>query len=1152
MGYYDRMSIVGCELEAERAATLKAGLNSFGDVAFHGDAFRLSALEPRDRQATVLYLNPPYDHDAEYQRLEHRFLLRFAEHLHPGCGHLLFLVPHYALAPSAEFLARNFLDIRAWRLPEPEFGSFKQVLLVGRRARRPLSSPSFAPVVLSWAEDPSSLPVLPDSCPEPYLIRSDDDAPFSLSYELAPRDLTAAVAAFRPWKGQPLGTDRSARELLGLRYQTAMPVKPFHIALALSSGFFNGRELLPNDPRHPRLLAKGVFERKLVPISERYDSEGDFVGTIEIERPSLVLTVLNLDDLSFHRLQAGTVPAGGDDVSGWNAADLIVNYDESLGRLLRDQFPALHDPHRKDHRIALPRLNRKPYSAQADAVQAALKLLATGHSPIVDSQVGTGKTTMALMIAAALMPEHHATTMSELRRMGLPDQIRQVERFLVVCPPHLLKTWTDEATAVLPGLAVQVIESPRDLRRPAQLFLLSREAAKLGHAFVGVEGRCPRCGAPLESDGATNASWRLRCKAARSRPVNRAARLAEHLATLLAPSCPDDPLISDLLRAEAVRHRLTRPGRPLAAERLVDFHDHFLQEIAALYRDNLDVEQQAALLPIAKQLFRLDAALDTRSRALPVLEDLLGTIPSSSPEASASPSVFGPKSWILSVHKRLKERPAQSQPLSERERIRELQAVLEVLHSVALWEKAGPCGEPLYQAVPRPRRYPLAKLIQRRHAEDFQLVIVDEIHEANNDGSAQSQAIHRLTGLPGVPTIALTGSLMGGYASSLFTNFVNLSHSFRAEFGRSDRAAFVARYGFRKVFVAAADDPSAETRRGSHSDRRIGTRPTLISEAPGVMPSFIIKHLLPVGVIVHKADLDVELPPMTEVSLPVVCPADDTTARDLLAEYERLQDELLARIRRERFDPQRSGRLLGALVEMPSYLDRATDDLPPFEIRYPEHLGGEIIAVGSSFPSSWKTPKETILLDSVREHLRLGCKVMVLLRHTGTPELPNRLLQLLREITPKVAWLDAKKVPPARREIWINENVLAKGVQVFLVNPVAVRTGLNNLVSFSAAVHYELDLSAYTHRQVNGRLHRIGQTRPVTIETLFYARTAQEIMFDLVAKKVSTSLQVDGLDPRSALEAAGASAEESGSLSTALSLGQAIYRSLSGRPRLAA
>ena len=189
MGYYDRMSIVGCELEAERAATLKAGLNSFGDVAFHGDAFRLSALEPRDRQATVLYLNPPYDHDAEYRRLEHRFLLRFAEHLHPGCGLLLFLVPHYALAPSAEFLARNFLDIRAWRLPEPEFWSFKQVLLVGRRARRPLTSshPSWRGPFSRWAAGSLLPPGSSRPVPGPLRVnRSDDDAPFSLCLRARP------------------------------------------------------------------------------------------------------------------------------------------------------------------------------------------------------------------------------------------------------------------------------------------------------------------------------------------------------------------------------------------------------------------------------------------------------------------------------------------------------------------------------------------------------------------------------------------------------------------------------------------------------------------------------------------------------------------------------------------------------------------------------------------------------------------------------------------------------------------------------------------------------------------------------------------------------------------------------------------------------
>ena len=38
------------------------------------------------------------------------------------------------------------------------------------------------------------------------------------------------------------------------------------------------------------------------------------------------------------------------------------------------------------------------------------------------------------------------------------------------------------------------------------------------------------------------------------------------------------------------------------------------------------------------------------------------------------------------------------------------------------------------------------------------------------DGSAQQKAARRLVQLPRVPVIALTGSLMGGYASSLFAN----------------------------------------------------------------------------------------------------------------------------------------------------------------------------------------------------------------------------------------------------------------------------------------------------------------------------------------------------------------------------------------------
>jgi hypothetical protein len=392
-----QIAIHACELEAERATTLGRDFDFYVDRVHHGDAFRLASFAPKEKGATVLYLNPPYDHDAEYGRLEHRFLLRFSQHLHPGAGFLFYLVPYYALESSADFLAQSFLDIRAWRLPDPEFQVFRQVLLVGRRAAKPLVSASFARTLREWASNVESLPVLPERCPDPYLVER--EAAYLVDYALAPLDITAALEGYRAWKDAPVGTSFSARSLLGARFETAMPPKPVHIALALSSGMFNGHRLEPNDPdRHPPLLAKGVFDRKLVPVSERVGQDGDLVATVAVEQPRLCLTVLRLDDYTFHPLEPGTIPNGGDDVSAWNAADLIVNYDRSLSQLLAQQFPALHDPHREDHRITLPVLARKPYRAQADAVQAALKLLARGFNPFLVAEVGTGKSTMALTI----------------------------------------------------------------------------------------------------------------------------------------------------------------------------------------------------------------------------------------------------------------------------------------------------------------------------------------------------------------------------------------------------------------------------------------------------------------------------------------------------------------------------------------------------------------------------------------------------------------------------------------------------------------------------------------------------------------------------------------------------------------------------------
>ena len=113
-------------------------------------------------------------------------------------------------------------------------------------------------------------------------------------------------------------------------------------------------------------------------------------------------------------------------------------------------------------------------------------------------------------------------------------------------------------------------------------------------------------------------------------------------------------------------------------------------------------------------------------------------------------------------------------------------------------------------------------------------------------------------------------------------------------------------------------------------------------------------------------------------------------------------------------------------------------------------------------------------------------------------------------------------------------------------DPSTVRTGLNNLVAFSTTIWHEHGYSSTTYEQANGRFHRIGQQNPVTILYPYLAATAQETLFRLIARKVTAAHQVSGLDSQSSLEAAGAGDEATTSLETALALGEALYRQLTG------
>ncbi len=1115
------LNLHAAEMETLRAKALTAALAHPRDHAICSDAFRLTWTG----HATLLWLNPPYDHDPDDGRLELKFLKRFTPALAPAEGFLYFIVPQSILTDCADYLSRHYTHHRAWRFPAEHYDAYQQVVFVAKRAPRALAPNTARDTIAAWA-DFDHLDPLPEVCSHPFTLSGMGEFTPEFSLRKKTFDLRGTLAGHQPSCHLPEIARRDATQLLGAPSQTAVPPRAAHIALALASGVFNGLELTPDRPDlHPRILVKGVFVRELLKLEEKRNSKGELTGTVEVEQPKLILTVLRLDTYDFVELRAGVTPTGAEDLTRWNAADLLTFYQESLIDILGDQFPPLHDPRREDHRLQLPDLARSPYNVQAMAIQAALKLLVTGRSPFLLADVGTGKSTMALYIAAALSPQYHGHTLAELARLGYATHrgaaarrrpiLPVVKRTLVLCPPHLLTGWTDQVKACLPEARVQILTELKDLDVDADVYILSSGKAKLGHAHRGLEGTCPGCGAPIATTAKVNVARRLTCPVTRTLPTNAWARLARQLATIIAPAYPTSAYVLTAGVEPAMLDKIQQP-RNFPASNLQPILDQVLE----LFRHppaTVDQPHYWKFLEIIEELVAITQNYSD-------VADKLDIIAHDRPSYERNPIA------------RLTQALRSPEPPAPGSANHPLAKILQV----ATFSEPKLCGERLYQAVPQPRRIPFARHIARYYRHRFQLMLLDEAHEYANERSAQTRAALRLIALPGMRTVVLTGSLMDGYSSSLFVLFWALSPSFREQFSFGDLRRFVRLYGYAKVFVPKTDAPAGKLSYGSQSDRQIGPRRRL-GEAPGILPTFLLEHLLPTSILVHKSDLDQELPTLTETPVPLT--ATSETDLQIVAEYRGLLDDLLTQIKRDRFRKGRAGKLLGALLELPSYLDRSTEDCGPFTLAYPEALGGEIIATGRQFPTGTRTIKEQYLLDSLSGALDRGDRAVVFLRHTGG-NLPKRLLRLITDnLTSSSFFLDAKRVSAKRREQYLNQHVIDPGVQVLIINPNCVRTGLNNLVAFSTAIWFETDYSSQTYLQANGRFHRIGQTRPVTILYPYWAGTAQEKAFHLIARKVTASLQVSGIDVRSALEAAGAS-EAANSLDTALAIGEALYQQL--------
>ena len=1135
----------------------------------HGDAFRaywdtkMSYGHPAGR-VSCLWLNPPYDLDPVHGRLEEKFLVRFSDALMGG-GVLIYLIPYPSLKASAATLSSKFESLRCYRFPQGEFENFKQVALVGIRREIDLWSPDLAlqEQILSWAENPGSLEDLPqDLSPTMTIPHSGRYSEPLEGWALKSFDYAGLIKSIDPWGL----TDRSGRtkripgilpegsleDLLVRTYPVAMPPRPAHIAAGIAAGVFNGARVYPDNAKSslPPILVKGVFDKEFRTIEEKLDKSGNVKGIVQVQQPKLVTTALDLVTNEYVTIKATADVTGTQDLKSLTMADLLVEYGRGLMEVMLRQCPVQHDPNRPEDHLQLPEVSRPLYYAQSHAAQAAVKLLggigATKQarrykSAFVLGEIGAGKSGTSLMVAKAI----------------------EAKRILILCPPHLLQSWRDQIQEVVPEYRVLTLNGISEVQEFASLksvtpsiAILSRETAKLGHAYGSV-ARCGKCGA-LPDPNIDHAKKRSRCKGQEIVTSTELGRALWDLALDLLHVFPSDTRVRQIVGkpklVEASARWAHNPRPDQMWGRLVSRGT--LDRVAdLLYAKRSDFAREAAeLIVAADPRFDLISTIvrkyyptkqDGRDRDLTRVRNLLLMLPKSAElsrlieELKAKddpelPSYYARDEWpaFETKHESLwgtgegqfyyqysHVTKKDGQILWGKNLVGNKEGAMMGLAMAAQFEfgLTRECGEPLFQAIPEPRRYPLATYIAKSYPDLFDLLILDEAHEHSNDNAAQSMAAHRLTGL-GIPTLALTGTVMNGYAESLFANMWALSEDFRQEFDRDDKVRFVDRFGYRKRLVEDKEAKPREVEYGSVTDR-IEQSIRTIGDAPGVLPLFVLRYLLPISVTLHKSDLALDIPKCREEVNKI------TPESQLLDRYKTLESALMERIRRDRFDEELAGKLWGAMAELPSYLDLATEDTGNtesgrYEIRYPTSVGGHLVASVPSFPKGWVSPKETWMLNRVEESLNEGRNVLVFGWHTVLLPRLSRLLEA--RLGEKIPILDPSKVPTKIRQDWIDREVIRKKRRVLVVNPVTVQTGLNNLVYFSEQnCHENSGSSPIFYRQAFGRVDRIGQKKETSIYFPVYGETTQQELHSLLLHKVAVSLSVDGMDSESALAAAG-------------------------------
>jgi SNF2 family DNA or RNA helicase len=407
--------------------------------------------------------------------------------------------------------------------------------------------------------------------------------------------------------------------------------------------------------------------------------------------------------------------------------------------------------------------------------------------------------------------------------------------------------------------------------------------------------------------------------------------------------------------------------------------------------------------------------------------------------------------------------------------------------------KCESCRSPLW-SVDRagPRRVALAEYISRKLPRGFfDLFVLDEAHEAKSGNSAQGISAGRLAE-HAKRTLVMTGTLFGGYASTLFYLLWRFNDAIRERYKITDEKRFIEDYGLVERIVT--HERLEDGRTSSRRNQRVTSK-----ERPGVNPK-VLADLLGSSVFLRLSDLEGELPHYAEFVLDVEMDRDQ---REIHCEFS---NTLMAEVRRAlaRNDKRLLGKAMMALLHHPDTPYRE-ERVKLEDASLPD--GEWTVAQALPMPADRIYPKERALLEYVLEQRADHRKVLVYVQGTERRDITGRLAGLLELHGLRAMVLKADTVGTREREAFVLSH--QDGVDVLICHPRLVQTGLD-LYAFPSIVFYQTEYSTYTLRQAARRSFRIGQTEPVEVVHFAYRETAQLPALKLIAAKAQKSLALEG------------------------------------------